>query len=88
MPIIEIDNKIPNNIPTQKNENIKDDSIKSQARLTIDARHAAKIIGISYWSILELCKRGEIPYIPVGNRKLFRMESLTAWLAAREAGGK
>jgi len=86
MPIIETYNKIPNNIPTQKNETTKDDSIKSQARLTIDAKQAAAVLGISYWSILELCKRGEIPYIPVGSRKLFRMESLTAWLTEREAG--
>lgn len=88
MTIIETHNKIVNNKLTLKNEAIKDDSIKLQNRLTIDAKQAAAIIGISYWSILELCKRGEIPYIPVGNRKLFRMESLTAWLAAREAGGK
>lgn len=56
-----------------------------QKRLTIDAKQAAMLIGISYWSILEMCKRGEIPYIPVGSRKLFRMESLTTWLAEREA---
>ncbi|EKD55767.1 MAG: DNA binding protein [uncultured bacterium] len=55
-------------------------------KLTIDAKQAANYIGISYWSILEMCKRGEIPYIPVGSRKLFRMESLTAWLASRETG--
>lgn len=55
-----------------------------QTRLTIDAKQAANYIGISYWSLLEMCKRGEIPYILVGNRKLFRTESLTSWLASRE----
>ncbi|HOT75366.1 MAG TPA: helix-turn-helix domain-containing protein [Candidatus Wallbacteria bacterium] len=69
-----------------KNTPHEDTNIADAKRLTIDAKQAAALIGISYWSILEMCKRGEIPYIPVGSRKLFRMESLTSWLAAREAG--
>lgn len=58
----------------------------TQKRLTIDAKTAAGYLGIAYWTLLELCKRGEIPYIPVGNRKLFRKETLTTWLTEREAG--
>ena len=68
-----------------KNTPHEDTNIAGAKRLTIDARQAATVLGISYWSILELCKRGEIPYIPVGSRKLFRMASLTTWLAEREA---
>lgn len=86
MTIIESCNKISNDKPSQKNENIKDDSTKLPNRLTIDAKQAASILGLSYWTLLELVKRGEIPYIPVGSRKLFRVESLAAWLATREAG--
>jgi excisionase family DNA binding protein len=77
-------NAVPGVIPGISGESIGQ---AAPIKLTIDAKQAAKYIGISYWSILEMCKRGEIPYIPVGNRKLFRMESLIAWLAARETGG-
>ncbi|MEZ7892720.1 MAG: helix-turn-helix domain-containing protein [Candidatus Wallbacteria bacterium] len=52
--------------------------------ITITAKQAARIIGISYWSLLEMCKRGEIPYIPIGKKRLFRQEALLRWLEERE----
>jgi excisionase family DNA binding protein len=53
---------------------------KLNNRITLDAKEAAKYIGISYWSILELTKRKKIPFSQVGGRKLFRRESLDKWL--------
>lgn len=39
---------------------------------------------VSYWKILELAKRGEIPHSRIGSRVLFRRESLEAWMAEQE----
>ena len=54
-------------------------------RATLPAKEAAQYIGISYWLLLEMVKRKEIPHIQVGNRFLFRRESLDAWLSDQEA---
>jgi len=51
---------------------------------TVNCQQAAKIIGISYWKLLEMCKKGEIPYIGVGKLRLFRVESLEKWLSEKE----
>jgi len=52
--------------------------------ITINSKQAAAMLGISYWQILEMAKRGEIPYIPVGKKRLFREEALLRWLIERE----
>lgn len=49
------------------------------------AKDAADYLGCSYWLLLELVKRQEIPYIKMGNRKLFRKETLDLWLNNRES---
>lgn len=51
---------------------------------TVNCQQAAKIIGISYWKLLEMCKKGEIPFIGVGKLRLFRVESLEKWLEEKE----
>lgn len=53
-------------------------------RQTLSAREAADYIGISYWLLLEMTKRQEIPFIAAGSRKLFRCETLDIWLENRE----
>lgn len=53
-------------------------------RTTLTARDAAKYIGISYWLLLELVKRQEIPSIKVGSRKLFRQATLNEFLGQKE----
>lgn len=53
-------------------------------QITIDTHQAADILGISYWTLQEMCKRSEIPFIPIGKRRFFRLESLQEWLAKRE----
>lgn len=52
--------------------------------ITMKAEDAAKYIGISYWLILEMTKRNEIPFIACGGRKLFRKEALDKWMEDEE----
>lgn len=55
------------------------------SRVTMKAKDAAELLGCSYWMLLEMVKRKEIPCITIGNRKLFREESLIQWLVTKEA---
>lgn len=59
---------------------------QSQARATMTAREAATYLGISYWLILELVKRGELNCVKAGGRKLFRQSGLDDWMNRQEAG--
>ncbi|MEZ7892704.1 MAG: helix-turn-helix domain-containing protein [Candidatus Wallbacteria bacterium] len=70
---------------TSEEVNMENQVNVKNPRLTVNAREIAKFIGISYWSVLEMCKRGEIPYIPVGKKKLFRLDSIEQWLTLRES---
>ncbi len=64
----------------------------ARQRVTLTAREGAEYIGISYWLILELVKRRQIPAIRVGGhtgghaggRVLFRRESLDLWMSEQE----
>lgn len=53
--------------------------------ITLKARQAAAYLGISYWKILDMVKKGEIPHIRAGKLVLFRRETLDNWLAEQEA---
>lgn len=53
-------------------------------RETITASEAAKILGLSVWTVYDLARRGVLPHIRVGRRVLFRRASLLAWLGAQE----
>ena len=53
-------------------------------RITLSGKEAAEILGVSYWLILELAKKGEVPHIRMGNRVLFRADSLLKWLKEQE----
>jgi excisionase family DNA binding protein len=44
------------------------------------AKEAAEYIGISYWRLLDLTKQKQVPFSPVGGRKLFRKDTLDKWL--------
>ncbi|OIQ12805.1 helix-turn-helix domain-containing protein [Neomoorella thermoacetica] len=66
------------------NRNLAEDA-RQAARETITAREAAKIIGVSEWTIYDLARRHVIPHIRVGRRVLFRRSGLLAWLEQQEA---
>jgi excisionase family DNA binding protein len=54
-------------------------------RVTLTAKEAAAILGFSYWKLLEMAKAKQVPHIRVGNRVLFRRDSLEMWLDEQEA---
>lgn len=56
------------------------------SRVTLTAKEAATYLGISYWLILELVKRGELNCVKAGGRKLFRQSGLDDWMTRQEAG--
>ncbi|OPY59444.1 MAG: Helix-turn-helix domain protein [Pelotomaculum sp. PtaU1.Bin035] len=49
------------------------------------AKEAAGYIGVSYWLLLELVKKRQIPAIHAGRRVLFRRNSLDQWMSNQEA---
>ncbi len=55
------------------------------ARITLRPQEAADAIGISLSTLERLTKAGEIPRIKEGNVVLYRVASLEAWAARREA---
>jgi len=55
------------------------------APLSLRPREAAAMLGISVSSLERLTKAGEIPRLKDGNKVLYRVASLDAWLARREA---
>lgn len=61
-----------------------DNSRIKMAPCTMTAKQAAQYLGISYWLILELVKKKQIPCIDLGGRKLFRKETLDKWMGEKE----
>ena len=51
---------------------------------TVKAKQPAKYLNISYWKILDMVKKGEIPHIKAGKLVLFRRETLDQWLVEQE----
>ena len=41
---------------------------------------------LSYWTLLELAKAGELPHIRIGRRVFFRKQAIDAWLIELETG--
>ncbi|WP_408008440.1 helix-turn-helix domain-containing protein [Pseudalkalibacillus sp. A8] len=57
---------------------------KIMNRQTISAKEAAEYLGVSYWLVLEMVKRKEVPHVKAGKRILFRKESLDHWMNNKE----
>ena len=55
-------------------------------KATLSSKEAAEYLGISYWLMLEMVKRGEITPIRAGGRYLFHQSGLDAWMDRQEAG--
>ncbi len=55
------------------------------APLALRSREAAAMLGISVSSLERLTKAGELPRCKDGNKVLYRVASLDAWLARRES---
>ncbi|MBP3256085.1 MAG: helix-turn-helix domain-containing protein [Clostridia bacterium] len=50
----------------------------------LSAKEAAKYLGISYWLILELVRKKEIPHTKLSSKIIFRKESLDNYLLESE----
>jgi excisionase family DNA binding protein len=49
------------------------------------AKEAAEYLGISYWLLLELAKKKQIPHFKLGGRVMFRTDTLDLWIKNQEA---
>lgn len=56
---------------------------KQENRAALNLREAAEYLGISVPTLLELLRRGEIPYRRAGQRWLISKDGLDAWLTRR-----
>ena len=59
-------------------------SLTSVYRTTLTAKEAAEYLGVSYWFITQLVKRRQIPCIRLGNRLLFRVQTLQEHMQQQE----
>lgn len=55
------------------------------AKTMLTAQEAADYLKISYYTILQKSKAGQIPCCRIGSRVLFSQEGLTAWVDEMEA---
>lgn len=55
------------------------------AKHMMEAQEAAAWLHISYYTLLQKAKKGEIPCIRIGSRVLFSQEGLEAWIEEQEA---
>jgi hypothetical protein len=56
--------------------------------LLVDATVAAHMLSLSPRSLWSLTARAEIPCVRVGARKLYSVEVLRAWVAAKSKGAQ
>lgn len=56
--------------------------------LVTDTEGAARALGVGLTTIRELTRRGDLPSITIGRRRLYRLDDLRAFVArlAREGG--
>ena len=53
-------------------------------RILVGVEEAAKMLSISPRMVHLLVHKGELPSVKIGNRRLFRPESLKEWVSERE----
>ena len=51
---------------------------------TLNAKQAAMYIGVSYWTLLSLVRKGLIKHFKGGNKLLFRQQTLDEWMKMGE----
>lgn len=53
--------------------------------LAVDARGAAKLLGIGARTVADLAARGELPFVRIGRRVVYPTHLLRKWLDLRAA---
>ncbi|NJL32379.1 MAG: helix-turn-helix domain-containing protein [Phycisphaerales bacterium] len=56
--------------------------------LALSVHDAAAALGVSGRTIEKMVARGELPSFRVGDRRLFSVDSLRAWVREKSAGGE
>ncbi|RXT08931.1 helix-turn-helix domain-containing protein [Ammoniphilus sp. CFH 90114] len=54
-------------------------------KATLTAKEAASYLGVSYWLVLDAARQRKIPHFRIGQRIMFRLESLQQWIEQQEA---
>lgn len=60
-------------------------SLQERVRLLVDRLEAARALGVSSGTIDNLRRRGELPSVKIGTRRLFDMDDLRRFIEARKA---
>ncbi len=55
--------------------------------IAVDAVAAAKMLGISHRTLIDLAIRGDVPTARIGRRRLFPIDELRRWLSERAKAG-
>lgn len=53
-------------------------------RTTLTAQEAASYLGVSYWSLLNMARQGQVPHSRVGKKLVFRKQTIDQWLTKQE----
>ncbi|MCA9281104.1 MAG: helix-turn-helix domain-containing protein [Phycisphaeraceae bacterium] len=59
---------------------------RQDARLTVNRREAARMLGISERLLWTLTNAGEVPHIRLGARVLYPVKALNEWIEERTSG--
>ncbi len=58
--------------------------LEKVTRTTLTMKETAEYLGVSYWLVIQLVKRKQIPCSRVGGKVLFRKEALDKYLNEKE----
>lgn len=58
--------------------------LEKVTRTTLTMKETAEYLGVSYWLVIQLVKRKQIPCSRVGGKVLFRKEELDKYLNEKE----
>lgn len=59
----------------------------SVGRLALSVEEFAQAVGLSAWTVHELCRRGQIPHVRIGKRRLIPVATAIRWLDEKAATG-
>ncbi len=63
-----------------------DSQPRKEARLTVNRREAAQMLGISERLLWTLTNAGEVPHVRLGARVLYPVKALNEWIEERTSG--
>jgi len=67
---------------------MQSDARATADRLLIDRIEAARLLSVSPSTVDNMRRRGDLPSVKIGARRLFRIADLERWVADRLEGGE